>query len=185
MITPIVLVFRCQTTLILRLNRPFSAMREIFSGGTPFVFTSEDGLSRSYVFSPAVSSERSHRILIVEDESLIGWSMANALRKAGFHCDVVDCGEIAMQKIQEVPFDLIISDIRLPRMNGLDLAERVKSHSETTPVMIVSAGEDVGHGDLESDNRIDYFLEKPFNLKDMVARVHEILERADHHKNHV
>jgi DNA-binding NtrC family response regulator len=118
----------------------------------------------------------SHRILIVEDESLIGWSMANALMRAGYEPEVVACGEDAVEKVLGGGIELVISDYRLPRMDGLDLAARVKEISHTLPVIIISADEELGAAEIDSSSGIDYFIDKPFNLNEIVTLVGDILE---------
>jgi DNA-binding NtrC family response regulator len=117
-----------------------------------------------------------HRILIVEDESLIGWSMANALGRAGYNPEVVECAEDAVEKIRGGGIELVISDYRLPRMGGLDLAARVKEISGTLPVIIISADEELGPEEIDSTRKIDYFIDKPFNLNDIVTLVGDILD---------
>ena len=116
------------------------------------------------------------RILIVEDESLIGWSMASALGRAGYEPMVVECAEDAVEKIRNGGFDLVISDYRLPRMGGLDLAARVKKISRSLPVIIISADEEIDSTEIASTREIDYFIDKPFNLNDIVTLVSGILD---------
>jgi DNA-binding response OmpR family regulator len=119
-----------------------------------------------------------HKILIVEDESLIGWSMANALGRAGYEPEVVDCGEDAVKKVTAGGYDLVISDFRLPRMDGLDLAARLKLVSHTLPVVMISSHEELGASEIDPSRGIDYVIEKPFNLNEIVALVGEILQAA-------
>jgi len=117
-----------------------------------------------------------HRILIVEEESLIGWSMANALGRAGYAPEIVECAEEAVEKVRRGGIELVISDYRLPRMGGLDLAARVKEISGTLPVIIISADEELGSAKIESTSQIDYFIDKPFNLKEIVTLVGDIFD---------
>ncbi|HSG28956.1 MAG TPA: response regulator [Candidatus Krumholzibacterium sp.] len=111
----------------------------------------------------------------MEDESLMGWSMANALGKAGFQCDVTGHTETALRKITDECYDLVISEYWLPGMKGIDFAGRVKQVNHSTPVVIISAGEDVGEGGMAGDERVDVVLEKPFNMDEMVALAREVL----------
>lgn len=110
-------------------------------------------------------------ILIVEDDSLIGWSMANALGRAGFNPVVVECGEAAIEQVRGGSYQCIISDFRLPGMDGIDLAGRVKALSDSLPIIIISAHEEISADQLESALEIDYFVEKPFNLAEIVNLV--------------
>jgi two-component system nitrogen regulation response regulator GlnG len=118
------------------------------------------------------------KILIVEDESLIGWSMANALGKAGYDPEIVDCAEAALEKLSRGCYRLVISEFRLPRMDGLDLAARIREISGPLPVVIISAHEDLGSAELDTAIGIDRCIEKPFNLNDLVDLVGEILHTA-------
>lgn len=116
------------------------------------------------------------RILIVEDEPLIGWSLVSALRRAGYATDIVEGGDDALRKLDEGDYQLVISDIRLPEMDGIDLARRVKSASGNMPVIIVSTHEDlVRH---EPEPLIDRYLEKPFLVPEMLSLVREVLDSA-------
>ena len=120
----------------------------------------------------------SHKILIVEEESLIGWSMANALGRAGYESEVVECGEDAINKIRRGGIEVVISDFHLPRMGGLDLASRVKAISRSLPVVIIGADDEIGGIGSETAGTIDYLIEKPFNLNEIVTLVGEILEHS-------
>lgn len=117
------------------------------------------------------------RILIVEEESLIGWSMANALRRAGFDPEVVDCGEVAVERVRSGGIDLVISDSRLPGIDGLNLAAKVKAMARALPFIIIGSREE--QGPAETDAGIDHFIEKPFNVREIVVLVGEILQPAD------
>ena len=119
-----------------------------------------------------------HKILIVEDESLIGWSMANALGKAGYEPEVVQSGEDAVEKVRGGGIELVISDYRLPRMDGLDLASRVKAISGAVPVIIVSAEEEITNPGPGSVRSVDAMVGKPFNLAAIVTLVGEMLNSS-------
>lgn len=110
-------------------------------------------------------------ILIVEDDSLIGWSMARALGTAGYNPVVVDCGESAMEKIRGGGYECVISDFRLPGMDGLDLAGRVKEISASIPVILLTSHEELSPDDVDSRGGVDYVIEKPFNLSEIVRLV--------------
>ncbi|HLB00232.1 MAG TPA: response regulator [Bacteroidota bacterium] len=124
-------------------------------------------------------ARRVYKILIVEDESLIGWSMANALKRAGYEPEVVECADDALREMAAGHYDLVISDNRLTGMGGMELAIRMKTISRHTPLVLVAAGEDPGLEDLERSEMVDFLVEKPFKLNEMVALVGSILDSAD------
>ena len=119
-----------------------------------------------------------HKILIVEDESLIGWSMANALGKAGYDPEVVECGEDAVERVRRGGYGLVISEFRLPGIDGFDLAAKLKRISGGLPVVIISAHEDLGSAEFDTVKGIDRFIEKPFNLNDLVRLVKDFFTPA-------
>ncbi len=126
-----------------------------------------------------MSSRGVNKILIVEDETLLGWSIANALERAGYEPDVVGCGEDALRKINDGSVDLVISDYHLPGMDGLELAVRIKTISRRTPlVLAIEHGED-SLEELGKSKMVDYFVEKPFKLTFMVSLVREILDSVN------
>ncbi len=104
--------------------------------------------------------------------------MANALGRAGYPTEVVDCAEDALERIRKGGYDLVISDLRLPGMNGPDLASRIYGISGKIPVILIGAREELGVGGIDSSCP-DYFIEKPFNLNEIVAIVGAILKSTD------
>ncbi len=119
------------------------------------------------------------QILVVEDEVLVGWSLANAFRKLGMEVTIVDSGEKAIDALPSVHFDLIITDLKLPRIDGFEVAAAVKSAYRDTPVIMMSAIEDPAAGE-KSGRSIDAFIEKPFDLKEMTAIAGKLLAARAH-----
>ena len=110
-------------------------------------------------------------VLIVEDEKLVIWSLAKSLRKAGFSVTAVQCGEHALQELSSRSYDAVITDMDLPRINGLQVAEKAKSLYPSLPVILMSAS---AISISESDRKqkpYDYFIEKPFDLKEVISLV--------------
>jgi len=132
-----------------------------------------------YSLPPPVPSRDVKKILIVEDEALLGWSMANALGRAGYDPDVVECGEDALRKFNEGPVDLVISDYHLPGMDGLELAVRIKTISGRTPLVLAIEHGEESLEEVGKSRMVDYFVEKPFNLNFMVSLVRKILNSVN------
>jgi two-component system OmpR family response regulator/two-component system response regulator QseB len=111
------------------------------------------------------------KILVVEDEPLIGWSVSKALRKAGLWVDHVDTGEKAVQKLRSTTYDLVLTDLKLPQINGFEVASVAKSVSGSIPVIVISAmDERIIHLELEK-GVVDFYIEKPFDLDEMTSVV--------------
>lgn len=119
------------------------------------------------------------RVLIVEDEVLVGWSLANAFRKIGMEVLIVESGEKAIEHLAATRFDLVITDFKLPHIDGFDVAAAVKSSSPGTPVIMMSALEVPTSGG-KAAGSIDSFVEKPFDLKEMTAIAGSLLSSRQH-----
>jgi DNA-binding response OmpR family regulator len=118
------------------------------------------------------------QVLIVEDESLIRWSLAHSLEENGLEVTMVNSGEQALEALKAGRFDIVITDLELPQIDGFAVVTAVKSCSSTTPVIMLSALEDRLLHRPEESKRIDSFVEKPFDLKEMVSLVNRLLCKA-------
>ncbi len=113
--------------------------------------------------------ERIKRLLIVDDEETITFSLYRAFIKAPIDCEVItaDSGEEAWQRIQEKPFDVVITDLAMPGMDGFELLKRLKQEYPATRVIIITA-----YGSDEKEQRAyqmgaDKYLEKPFDTNEL------------------
>jgi len=118
------------------------------------------------------------RILIVEDESLLSWSLSKVLGKAGFDITVAETGEKAIEELAGVAFDLVITDLKLPHINGFSVASAVKSSLPGVPVILISALEDRESREMGSAVLVDCFVEKPFDLNEMSELVRKLTGRG-------
>jgi CheY-like chemotaxis protein len=123
------------------------------------------------------------RILIVEDES----SVVEALRWAlslsqggGYQVEFCHSAEAALERLGDAHFDLLISDLRLPGMNGLELIERVRQFSPDTHSILITA---FGSPQIEEQARrlANAYIAKPFRLLDIIQLAHRILGEPDAH----
>lgn len=119
------------------------------------------------------------RILIVDDEETLAFFLKKSLLRetAGTIIDVAVSGEEALSRILEQPYDLVVADLRLPGMNGLELIARVRErlpHART--ILMTAYGNDVVEAEA---NRLQVFryITKPFRLPEMTAAVKEALEK--------
>lgn len=115
--------------------------------------------------------EKIPRILIVEDEALIAWSVSNALRKAGFAVTIVESGTEAIRIMRLSQFDVILTDLKLPSIDGYQVAQGAKQIVPDIPVLMMSAAEDMTMRGRSAGGYVDCFIEKPFNLNDIILLV--------------
>jgi DNA-binding NtrC family response regulator len=110
-------------------------------------------------------------VLVVEDETLIGWSLASKLKQAGFAVTVVDTGEKAIEKFFSSHFDIVLTDYKLPKIDGFIVASKIKASFPQIPVIMMSAYRDCPAYKNEMRLSIDCFIEKPFDLSEVAAIV--------------
>ena len=119
------------------------------------------------------------KILIVDDEALVCWSIEKTLRKAGYETISADSGEKAIEKLRSSSFDLIITDMKLPNADGFDVAATAKRLLPLTPVIMISAFGDEAAHEKASTMKIDCFVDKPFDLSEIASIVRWILVKNE------
>jgi DNA-binding response OmpR family regulator len=118
------------------------------------------------------------RVLIVEDDSTIADFVQKGLAEAGFAVDLAGDGERGLELALSGRYDAAIVDVMLPRLDGLAVIERMRSHGVRTPVLILSARRSV-------DDRVtglqaggDDYLTKPFAFAELQARLQALIRRS-------
>ena len=117
-------------------------------------------------------------ILVVEDETRLREQLSERLRDNGYVVDAAADGEEGLYYCEEYPLDLAIIDIGLPKLSGIDLIRRLRSHDINFPILILTARgnwQDKVDG-LESG--ADDYLVKPFRFEELEARLNALLRRA-------
>jgi len=117
------------------------------------------------------------RILVVEDEVRLARQIASALTEAGHDPIIVHDGERALREATETSFDLIVLDIRLPRMDGLDVLRHLRSQHVPSRVMVLTARGEVKDRVTGLQLGADDYLPKPFAMQELVARVRALGRR--------
>lgn len=122
-------------------------------------------------------SEPSHyrRILLAEDEEAMRTYLTRALEKSGYAVDSVDCGTAALPLLESDSYDLLLSDIVMPEMDGIELAQRCAEISPDTKVMFITGFAAVTLK-ANRDQPQARVLSKPFHLKDLVLEVARTLD---------
>lgn len=123
--------------------------------------------------------DRKDRILVVDDEAPIAKCLQRFLTRAGFDVAIALSTAEALGLFDGFSPDLVISDFRMPGMNGVDLLAEVKRRSPLTARMIASgyADLDAVRGDVEVDEVVSCFLRKPWDNQDLLTQLRGLLER--------
>jgi DNA-binding response OmpR family regulator len=111
------------------------------------------------------------RILIAEDESRIASFLEKGLRANGFSTSIVDDGELAAALARDTDFDLLILDLGLPRLHGLEVLRRLRERGEHLPVVILTARHELDTTVAGFAGGADDYVTKPFRFEELLARI--------------
>ncbi len=117
------------------------------------------------------------RLLLVEDDELLGKAVKAGLKQGGYTVDWLTDGESALQALHSDEFDVMVLDIGLPRLSGLEVLQRIRKEQNVTPVLILTAYDTVSDRVVGLDTGADDYLIKPFDLDEMLARLRAIIRR--------
>ncbi len=117
-------------------------------------------------------------ISVVEDEQTIRELVCLALGKEGYRTEAFDDGATAWESLARALPDLVILDINLPRLDGLEICKRLRSRSGTLPIIFVTSREEEFDRVLGLEIGADDYLCKPFSMRELMARVKVLLRRA-------
>lgn len=116
-------------------------------------------------------------ILLVEDEEHLAQGLAFNLRNSGYDVDIASTGELALDKIERQEFDLILLDVALPGISGLEVAGRLRMGGHMLPIMMISARDRPQDTIAGLDAGADDYITKPFDLDEVLARLRVALRR--------
>jgi DNA-binding response OmpR family regulator len=117
------------------------------------------------------------RVLLVEDDEHLAEGVAFNLRNTGYHVETAATGELALSALDRQAFDLVLLDVMLPGIDGLEVVRRMRHAGNTKPILIITAkgrADDVIAG---LDAGADDFITKPFDLDQVLARIRGALRR--------
>lgn len=119
------------------------------------------------------------RILLIEDDNLIGDGIKIGLEKNGFTVDWFDNGADGEEALFQVPYAAVILDLGLPQVDGLTILKHWRDKGKKEPVLILTAQGDVDSRILGLNKGADDYLGKPFSLKEVVARLNALIRRQN------
>jgi DNA-binding response OmpR family regulator len=123
------------------------------------------------------------RLLIVEDYLPLQKSLTKGLQEAGFAVDVTGDGEEGLWYAMSNDYDVIILDLMLPGMNGLDILKKMRSKNQQTAVLILTAKDTLEDRVTGLDSGADDYLVKPFAFEELLARIRALMRRKYQEKN--
>ncbi|AXS79595.1 response regulator transcription factor [Dechloromonas sp. HYN0024] len=118
------------------------------------------------------------RILLVEDDPELGDGLTIGLRQFGFAVDWLRDGNSADQALQSESFDLVVLDLGLPRLSGMDVLNRARGRGQTMPILILTARDATGDKVSGLDAGADDYLVKPIDLDELSARIRALTRRS-------
>ncbi|UOU99798.1 response regulator transcription factor [Chryseobacterium daecheongense] len=116
-------------------------------------------------------------ILLLEDDLILSAELCKFLESNHFTCDRIYDGETFLRQIKSNTYDMYLLDINVPKINGLDVCQTIRSFDKNTPIIIISA-----YGDLsdkkDAFNRLaDDYLVKPFQFEELLLRINSLMRR--------
>ncbi|MRX66244.1 response regulator transcription factor [Maribacter luteus] len=118
------------------------------------------------------------KVLIIEDDPLLNENIRGALNAEGIQTEFVFDGQLAVRMLRQKKFDCIVLDINLPGKNGFEICKDFRTYNSSTPVLILTAFdelEDKIHG---YDCGADDYLTKPFFMRELTLRIHSLIRRS-------
>ncbi len=118
------------------------------------------------------------RLLLVEDDKLLGNGILSGLRQAGYAVDWVQDGETALSVCQGDQYDAVILDLGLPRMSGLEVLDQLRAMGRIIPVLVLTSRDAISERIEGLDRGADDYMIKPFDLDELSARIRALLRRS-------
>ncbi len=124
----------------------------------------------------------SQKVLIVDDEESIVTLLKYNIEQAGFETEIAYTGQEALDQTNEHLFDLIVLDVMLPEMDGMEVCKQLRQKQIQTPILMLTAKDDEFDKVLGLELGADDYLTKPFSPREVVARIKAILRRMNYTK---
>lgn len=121
--------------------------------------------------------EENMRILLVEDDVMIAKAVEASLKDVGYAVDWVNNGKVAETSLRDQAYDMVLLDLGLPGQDGLMVLQHVRNLKNNTPIVIMTARDDINSRLAGLDGGADDYLVKPFDLAELHARIRAIIRR--------
>jgi len=119
------------------------------------------------------------RLLLVEDDEILGDGLVAGLKMEGYAVDWLTNGKLAGEALKINTYELIVLDLNLPDMDGLDILRALRNRKDETPVMVLTAKDTISDRVLGLDSGADDFVIKPFELDEVCARLRALARRNE------
>lgn len=119
-------------------------------------------------------------ILLLEDNATLAEGIYTTLRQIGFVVDFFDDGADGLYALETKSYDLLILDLGLPGLDGIDIITKVRHADNPLPILVISARDRLDQRVLGLDTGADDYLCKPFDMEEVVARVQALIRRSKH-----
>lgn len=118
------------------------------------------------------------KILLVEDDAYLAEALSEAIADQLYVVEIASDGEMAWEQIKAIEYDLILLDFMLPKLNGIQLCQRLRSHSYSVPILMITARDTSTDKVLGLDAGADDYMVKPIDLQELLARIRALLRRG-------
>jgi two-component system, OmpR family, response regulator MprA len=125
-----------------------------------------------------IATEQLPRILVVDDEPAVQSALSRALALERYEVALANDGREALERLGSAAYEAVILDIAMPYVDGLEVCRRLREGGDRTPVLMLTAREEVDDRVAGLDAGADDYLVKPFALRELLARVRALLRRA-------
>ncbi len=123
-------------------------------------------------------------MLVVDDDARIAAALKRALHYEGYNVEVAEDGTVALAKAASRPPDLVVLDVMLPGMDGVEVCRRLREGSDV-PIMMLTARDATGERVRGLDSGADDYVLKPFAYEELLARVRALMRRAPHQRRRI
>jgi len=114
-------------------------------------------------------------VLVVDDEEALRSVLSNELINEGYDVQTASDGDVAMAEIDKTPYDLVLLDIKMPRVSGFEVLKHIKEHAGGTKVVMLTGFADLKNAIESKKLGADDFVSKPYDLVDLLTTIERVL----------